>query len=196
VISNNRQLNLARERLEQLLTEQQQSADALERRVYAQLASDVMAEIHEYEAISTGDVQCFNVAGADDLGKALIRARISRGWSQTRLSEALGVTPQMVQKDESREYENCGLARFAEILDILGFELVGAVRRKFTARRNPSTIDRSSFATSSAVESIMMGSVPRLSPVGVAGGASTIAMSAAVNTDVKETETIRLRTVS
>jgi transcriptional regulator with XRE-family HTH domain len=55
----------------------------------------------------------------------LVKARIARGWTQKQLAAALGVSEQMVQKDEAGNYKRAGVARLAEVGDVLGYRLTG-----------------------------------------------------------------------
>ena len=126
MIGNARQASASRKTLADLLrAAEAQSPGAA---AYLELAAEVRAELAEYDAILDGSVSTFEVPEIDDLGEALVKARLARGWTQRRLAEALGVSEQMVQKDEARAYENAGLARLAEVADVLGYGLSGSFR--------------------------------------------------------------------
>lgn len=88
-------------------------------------ADQLAYELGEYEAVRGGWRRSFDVDSVEGLADALVRARIARGWTQKQLAEALHVSEQMVQKDESGGYENAGLARLADIADVLEYELHG-----------------------------------------------------------------------
>ena len=92
------------------------------------LVNDLTSELSEYEAVRSGQLTTFKVNGIDDLGDALVKARIAKGWTHRQLSRVLGVSEQMIQKDEARSYERAGLARLADIADGLGYELTGWLR--------------------------------------------------------------------
>lgn len=123
-----RQAAVSRVKRRDLLKAADAAQSAAEGTPYRELAAEVEAELAEYEAVRGGRVREFAVTEVDGLGEALIKARLARGWTQRRLAEALGVTEQMVQKDEARAYENAGLARIAEVADVLGYGLSGAFR--------------------------------------------------------------------
>jgi transcriptional regulator with XRE-family HTH domain len=93
-----------------------------------ELAAEIGRDIEEYEALLTGMVNLFEVDSIDDLGECLIKARLARGWTQRQLAEALQVSEQMVQRDEARSYEHAGLARIAEVADVLGYSLAGTLQ--------------------------------------------------------------------
>jgi ribosome-binding protein aMBF1 (putative translation factor) len=134
MIRNEHQSKVAKKKLLELTNARDSTDDATARRTYTELIQLVSLEISEYEAIRARVVRNFAVESVDDLGGCVIKARISSGMSQRELSDELGVSEQMVQKDEARSYENAGLAKIAEVLDVLGFELVGCVRPRQDVR--------------------------------------------------------------
>lgn len=91
-------------------------------------ADDLAQEIADYEAARDGLTTQFLIDGFDDLPKAVIRARIAKGWTQKELADALGVAEQQVQRDESGGYSRGGVARLADVIDALGYELRGILR--------------------------------------------------------------------
>jgi ribosome-binding protein aMBF1 (putative translation factor) len=127
VIRNDRQLSIAREKQEALLSAAS-TAEANDAAVYLDLANEVQQEIDEYTAIRDGHVNLFAIESVDDLASAVIKARVARRWTQKQLADSLGVSEQMVQKDESRGYEKAGVARLAEVAEVLGYQLVGELR--------------------------------------------------------------------
>jgi len=147
MITNPRQLRVAQRKAEALLNQAAGLTDPTAKCSYEALAQEVLREVRGYAELASGHIRTFAITSVDDMGTALIKARIARGWSQSRLGSELGVTAQMVQKDEARAYEMCSVSRMAEILDCMGFELVGAVRQKTTPFS--SRVDRSSFTNSS-----------------------------------------------
>ena len=92
---------------------------------YLEVIEEITHDIDEYEAINDGRLNLFDIASFDDLGPALVKARLARGWTHRQLAEALEVSEQMVQRDEARLYEHAGLARVAEVADVLGYDLAG-----------------------------------------------------------------------
>ena len=124
MICNRRQAAVSRRRHAELLAAARQLPEG-QRDSHLAMASEIGDELAEYEAITSGRRTWFEVADIDSLGEALIKARLARGWTQRQLAEKLDVSEQMVQKDEARQYEHAGLARIAEIADVLGFALTG-----------------------------------------------------------------------
>lgn len=124
MISNSRQAVIARKEHAGLLRAAAEAAPAA-RNGFLQLAAEIECELEEYDAIRGGAVSRFSVGDIGDLGEALVKARLARGWTHRQLAAALGVSEQAVQKDESRAYEHAGLARIAEVADVLGYSLEG-----------------------------------------------------------------------
>jgi hypothetical protein len=124
MIKNSRQAASARKRRDELLHAAARAEPGKES-AYLELVTELARELSEYEAIRNGQINEFEIDGFDDLGDALIKARLARGWSHRQLADVLGVSEQMIQKDESRSYERAGLARMAEISDGLGYHLMG-----------------------------------------------------------------------
>ncbi|MFJ8626255.1 helix-turn-helix domain-containing protein [Kitasatospora sp. NPDC093550] len=127
MIRNERQLGVAKKKITEL-REAAESASSDERAVWMTLASKLAYEIDEYESIKRGETVTFEIRGLDDVPDALIKARISKRLNQAELAEILGVTEQMVQKDESGGYENARFSRMADVADALGYELVGRLQ--------------------------------------------------------------------
>jgi ribosome-binding protein aMBF1 (putative translation factor) len=126
VIYTERQASASRATLAELLCAAEAESSGGAAAQYLELARQIRRELAEYDAIRSGDTCEFAVAEVDDLGGALVKARLARGWTQRQLAEKLGTSEQMVQKDESRAYENAGLARVAEVADVLGYSLRGS----------------------------------------------------------------------
>jgi HTH-type transcriptional regulator/antitoxin HigA len=126
MIRNQRQLEIARKKLA-ALEQSARHATPEERVTYAELIADLRHAVQEYRAIEQRSISLFQVRSVDDLPDALIKARIYRGWTHRQLADELGVTEQMVQKDESGGYESAALYRLAEIADALDFSLQGTL---------------------------------------------------------------------
>lgn len=86
-------------------------------------ASDLRAEIAEYEHLRSGSVSAFEAASLADLPTMLVKARIARGWSQRRLGEELGIAEQQVQRYESTGYRSASLARICDVATALGLAM-------------------------------------------------------------------------
>jgi DNA-binding XRE family transcriptional regulator len=124
MIKNEKQLAVARRKLDTLQKELSDASN-LEEAVLRELSEDLRAEIDEYVNARDGIVNVFPVDSIDHLAHALIKARVARHQTQAQLAEAIGVSEQMVQSDESGGYERAGLARLADVADVLGYSLRG-----------------------------------------------------------------------
>jgi transcriptional regulator with XRE-family HTH domain len=150
MIKNSRQASVSKRTREELLRSAEEAPP--ERRVgFLELAAEIGQDLEEYEALLAGMINLFNVDGIDDLGECLIKARLARGWTQRQLAEALQVSEQMVQRDEARSYEHAGLARIAEVADVLGYNLVGTLQPSHL----PMEMWRSVAATAASVSVIV-----------------------------------------
>ncbi|GAA1955998.1 hypothetical protein GCM10009798_14150 [Nocardioides panacihumi] len=147
MIKNERQLRVATAKRASLELARDATGGKTEWQAYTDLIDDLSADITEYEELKEGRLRNFALRDLDALGDALIKARIARGWTHRQLAEQSGVSEQQVQKDEARGYENAGLARLAEILDLLDFEFTGTLRRKGVAITGDAE-DGASFSTS------------------------------------------------
>lgn len=127
MIRNDQQLAIAEAKLAQF----QVVLDATVDEHGATSLRDLLCELHDeidtYKRVKGGEIHDFVVSSLDDLGPALCNARIAAGLSQAQLADRLGISAQMVQKDEARAYEHAGLAKTADVLDALGYQFVGQV---------------------------------------------------------------------
>ena len=126
MIRNDRQLKTTLARLDEV---RRAAADALpgDRVVFDDLADELDEQIRQYQGVRSGQVIDFAIASIDELADALIKARIARGLTQSELAKSLDVSEQMVQRDEAGGYERAGLARIAEVADVLGYQLTGVL---------------------------------------------------------------------
>lgn len=81
--------------------------------------SDLEERIAEYDRLKEGQVPVFEGESLDDLGEVIIKARISRGWSQADLARALGMEPQQVQRYERNDWQKISLWRLQEVAEVL-----------------------------------------------------------------------------
>ncbi|MFJ9900165.1 helix-turn-helix domain-containing protein [Streptomyces sp. NPDC091280] len=127
MIRNDRQLSIARRKLDKL-REAASRATGEDVQVWETLAQEVACDIDEFLAIRSGSVKAFEVNSLDALPGSFIKARIAQGITQAELASRLGVSEQMVQKDEAGGYESAGIDRIADVCDALGYELVGRLQ--------------------------------------------------------------------
>lgn len=83
-------------------------------------ASDLQAELDEYDRLRSGEVSSIEASSLEELSTLLIKSRIARGWTQLQLADALGVAEQQVQRYESTEYRSASLARICDVAAALG----------------------------------------------------------------------------
>jgi HTH-type transcriptional regulator/antitoxin HigA len=86
-------------------------------------ADDLRTEVEEYEQLRSGTVSTFDASSLAELATLLIKARISRGWTQGRLAQALDVAEQQVQRYESTDYRSASLARVCDVASALGVDI-------------------------------------------------------------------------
>jgi ribosome-binding protein aMBF1 (putative translation factor) len=85
-------------------------------------------ELREYEELRSGRHTLLTYASFDELPKALVQARIARGWTQKQLAERLGLDEQKIQDYEATDYQRASLARIAEVVRALNIEIREEVR--------------------------------------------------------------------
>jgi len=85
------------------------------------MADDIAWEVALYERLKTGDADAVPNFAPEERGKALICLRITKGWTQRQLAEALGVSEAVVSRDERNEYHGISLEKYGKVLAALGF---------------------------------------------------------------------------
>lgn len=80
-------------------------------------------QLHDYEALRTGQVSVVRADSLAELPDALVRARIGSGLTQRELAERLGLKEQQVQRYEAENYASASLSRLQEVMRALGVEL-------------------------------------------------------------------------
>jgi HTH-type transcriptional regulator/antitoxin HipB len=87
--------------------------------VESQIAT-LAGEVEAYEQLQQPtSARAFSVT-LEQLPALLIRARITRGWSQRELAARLGLQMQKVQQYEATDYAGASLARLLEVAQALG----------------------------------------------------------------------------
>lgn len=124
MIGNERQLVRARAKLAEVEIAIRACEDAGTESL-RRLAGNIREEISEFERIVAGEEIEFEIDSLDVIPGALIKARLVRGMNQRQLADSIGVSEQMVQKDESGGYENASLSRLADVAEYLGYSLHG-----------------------------------------------------------------------
>ncbi len=86
--------------------------------------SDIEDRIAEYDRLKAGRDGVLKGESLDDLGELIIKARITRGWSQADLARALGMEPQQVQRYERNDWQKISLWRLQEVAEVLGLNMI------------------------------------------------------------------------
>ena len=84
---------------------------------------DLRAELSEYERLRSTKVDQLDLSSFSDLGGALIKARIARGYTQANLAKRLNLKPQQIQKYEATGYATAGLRRIQEVFAALEIDM-------------------------------------------------------------------------
>jgi transcriptional regulator with XRE-family HTH domain len=88
-------------------------------------AAELAASVAVYEALRTAGGLSLELNSLEDLGRALVKARIARGWTQAQLAQELGMPKQQVQRYEATAYASASLGRIAQVADALGMTFTG-----------------------------------------------------------------------
>lgn len=80
-------------------------------------------ELREYEELRSGRRKVLTYGSFDELPKALVQARIARGWTQKDLADRLGLDEQKIQDYEATDYQRASLARIREVVRALEIEI-------------------------------------------------------------------------
>jgi ribosome-binding protein aMBF1 (putative translation factor) len=81
--------------------------------------------IEEYERVRNGELP--SIASLEDLGPALVAARIAAGVTQRELAVRLRVHESQVSRDERNDYHGVTLERAAKLLDVIGVSFRGTL---------------------------------------------------------------------
>jgi transcriptional regulator with XRE-family HTH domain len=88
-------------------------------------ATGLAASVAGYDALRTSGALSLDIWSPMDLGHALVKARIARGWTQAQLAEELGMPKQQVQRYEATAYASASLRRIGLVSDALGMTFTG-----------------------------------------------------------------------
>jgi ribosome-binding protein aMBF1 (putative translation factor) len=80
-------------------------------------------ELREYEELKSGRQKVLTYASFDELPKALVQARIARGWTQKELADRVGLDEQKIQDYEATDYQRASLGRIKEVVRALEIEI-------------------------------------------------------------------------
>jgi len=87
---------------------------------YEGMIRQLEEELHEYDALKSGELTLPNVERLDQIAPFVAKMRIARGVTQTELARRLRVSKQVISRYEETEYQTVSIARLQEILDAIG----------------------------------------------------------------------------
>jgi transcriptional regulator with XRE-family HTH domain len=87
--------------------------------------AELAGSVAEYEALRAGGGMSLELSSLEELGRALVKGRIAKGWTQIQLARALGMRKQQVQRYEATEYTSASLGRMARVAAALGLSFAG-----------------------------------------------------------------------
>ena len=119
--------------------------------------AELAGSVAVYEALRAGGGMSLELSSLDDFGRALVRGRIARGWTQTQLAQALGMPKQQVQRYEATEYTSASLGRMARVAAALGLSIAGmATSRPVPAGSSDLARMRAGLAAAQVVQAVEM----------------------------------------
>ena len=152
-------------RFEQALAQNAREGKQHNLRLYEIMKEDIgeeietlRAQVAEYEAFRSGQVNQVTITSLNDLSDVLIRARIAAGLTQRGLAQLMGLKEQQIQRYEARWYESASFARLKEVALALGLEM--RIEVTFQPRNeNTPTLDLVEAAPENAERPARMGEV-------------------------------------
>ena len=93
---------------------------------YKSQASTLREQIFDFKNQKIEDKNSITIDGVTAIGPALVRSRISRGWTQKFLADRLNLKEQQIQRYENDSYRTANLVRLAEVANALSINLHGA----------------------------------------------------------------------
>lgn len=93
-------------------------------------AEQLREHIEEYDRIRRGELPA--ITTLNDLGPALVAARIAAGVTQRELATRLGVHESQVSRDEKNDYHGATIDRASKVLAAIGVSFRGS----FTVERS------------------------------------------------------------
>lgn len=88
-------------------------------------AEQLREKIEEYERVRRGELP--SIASLDDLGPALVAARVAAGVTQRELAVRLGVHESQVSRDEKNDYHGATIDRASKVLAAIGARFHGTL---------------------------------------------------------------------
>ncbi|MEX0784989.1 MAG: XRE family transcriptional regulator [Dehalococcoidia bacterium] len=98
-----------------------------------EILAELTEDLQEYEQLQAGATSATSIREFADLPRALIRARISRSWTQEELAERVGMHSQQIQRYEATDYASASLATLGRIANALQVGIEGIVEPRENA---------------------------------------------------------------
>jgi transcriptional regulator with XRE-family HTH domain len=123
------------------------------RKVASQAAAGELARsVAVYEALRRAGGMSLELGSLRELPRALIKARIARGWTQERLAQGLDMPKQQIQRYEATGYASASLRRILEVADALEIRFSATVEAGTAVGR--ASVLAESLAGHSAVDAV------------------------------------------
>jgi len=87
--------------------------------------AELAGSVAEYEALRAGGGMSLELSSLKELGHALVKGRLARGWTQAKLARALGMPKQQVQRYEATAYASASIGRITRVADALSISFTG-----------------------------------------------------------------------
>ena len=98
-------------------------------------------QLKEYETLKSGTIEVLKASTLEELPSILIRARITKGFSQRQLANTIGLKEQQIQRYEAGEYASANLSRLAEVANALSLNISEVAEFNATSQKSPD-VDR------------------------------------------------------
>jgi ribosome-binding protein aMBF1 (putative translation factor) len=98
-------------------------------------AIELASSVAGYEALRRAGGMSLELSALRELPRALVKARIARGWTQERLAQELDMPKQQIQRYEATDYTSASLRRILEVGEALDIHFSATVKAGSTAGR-------------------------------------------------------------
>lgn len=88
--------------------------------------AELEEQIEEYDELKAGHTGGIRIRCFDDVGPALIKLRIARGYSPQELAVKLGMSAEQLSKHEFEGYRDMTVRQVCEVLHTLGVDTADA----------------------------------------------------------------------
>lgn len=85
--------------------------------------AELEEQIEEYDELKAGRTDGIRIRCFDDVGPALIKLRIARGYAPEELAPELGMSPEQLLKHEFEGYRDMTIRQVCGVLHTLGVDI-------------------------------------------------------------------------